>query len=317
VKLKSSNPQTAEIPSRFREVQHTPLMRSLVRGFVRAAGFLPVWLMRLLAVSLVLPIAIPLTGKNLRGIMANMARMDPGSSGSRRFLNAAAVYKNYSYYLIDLLYLSHDKMRVKEYRTTVTGGENLYKALNLGKGVVLLTSHLGNWEMGGEVIGDTGRKIHLVYAPDSSAIFERQRDLLRGGTSVEGVALKPGDLASLKLYRLLTQGELVALQGDRLQFDRGISVPFFGSPATFPQGAVRLAQLSGSPVVPIFIPLKGYKNYEIIIGEPLIMEPDQRVEENLARLLTVFERQIGRFKTQWYMFMPFWDIDRERLHNDT
>ena len=316
MKLKSSNLQTAEIPSRFREVQHNPLMRSLLRGFVRAAGFLPVWLMRLLAVGLVLPIAIPLTGKNFRGIKANMARMDPGSSGPRRFLNAVAVYKNYSYYLIDLLYLSHGKKRVKEYRTTVTGGENLYKALNLGKGVVLLTSHLGNWEIGGDAIGVTGKKIHLVYAPDSSAIFENQRNLMRGETQVEGVALKPGELVLLKLYRLLKQGELVALQGDRLQFDRGVSMSFFGSPATFPRGAVRIAQLSGSPVIPIFIPLNGYKTYEIIIEEPLVMEPDKPVEENLARLLTVFERQIGRYKTQWYMFMPFWDIDRERLNQN-
>jgi lauroyl/myristoyl acyltransferase len=311
--MKSPNPNTAEIPSRFREVQHTPLMRALVKGFVRSAGFLPVWMMRLLALSVVLPIAIPFTGKNFRGIMANMGRMDPQGSGLSRFLKAGAVYKNYSYYLIDLLYLSHGKMRIREYRTTVIGGENLYKALNQGRGVVLLTTHLGNWEMGGEAIGVTGKKIHLVYAPDSSSIFEHQRNLMRGETNVEGVALKPGELVSLKLYRLLEQGELVALQGDRLQFDRGVSMSFFGAPATFPQGAVRIAQLSGSPVVPIFIPLKGYKTYEIIIEEPLFMEPDRTVEYNLSKLLAVFERQIGRYRTQWYMFMPFWEKDQERL----
>jgi lauroyl/myristoyl acyltransferase len=311
--MRASNPNTAEFPSRFREIQHTPLMRRLLRGFVRSAGFLPVWLMRLLAVSVILPIAIPFTGNNFRGIMANMGRMDPGGSGVRRILNSWAVYKNYAYYLIDLLYLSHGKKRAREYRTTVTGGENLYKALKQGKGVVLLTTHLGNWEIGGEAIGVTGRKIHLVYAPDSSAIFERQRNRMRGETNVEGVALKPGEMVSLKLYRLLEQGELVALQGDRLQFDRGISMSFFGSPATFPQGAVRIAQLSGSPVVPIFIPLKGYKSYEIIIEEPLVMEPDKRVEYNLSKLVAVFERQIGKYRTQWYMFMPFWEKDQEKL----
>jgi lauroyl/myristoyl acyltransferase len=304
--MKSSTPNSAEIPSRFREVQHTPLMRALLMGFVRSAGFLPV--------SFVLPIAITLTGKNFRGIMANMGRMDPGGSGIRRFLYSWAVYKNYSYYLIDLLYLSHGKRRLREYRTTVTGGENLDKALKQGKGVILLTTHLGNWEIGGEAIGVTGRKIHLVYAPDSSTIFEHQRNLLRGETSVVGVALKPGEWVSLKLYRLLEQGELVALQGDRLQFDRGVSLSFFGSPATFPQGAVRIAQLSGSPVVPIFIPLKGYKTYEIIIEEPLVMEPDKRVEDNLSKLLAVFERQIGKYRTQWYMFMPFWEEDQKRLN---
>jgi KDO2-lipid IV(A) lauroyltransferase len=310
--MKSSNPDTAEIPSRFREVQHTPLMRTLLRGFVRSAGFLPVWMMRFLAVSVVLPIAIPFTMKNFRGIMANMGRMDPGGSGVKRILNSWAVYKNYAYYLIDLLYLSHGKKRAQEYRTTVTGGENLYKALKEGKGVVLLTTHLGNWEIGGEAMGVTGRKIHLVYAPDSSPIFEQQRNRMRGETNVQGVALKPGEMVSLKLFRLLEQGELVALQGDRLQFDRGVSMSFFGAQATFPQGAVRIAQLSGSPVVPIFIPLKGYKSYEIIIEEPLVMEPDKRVEFNLSKLVAVFERQIGKYRTQWYMFMPFWEKDQER-----
>jgi lauroyl/myristoyl acyltransferase len=215
--------------------------------------------------------------------------------------------------LIDLLYLSYGKGRAREYRTTIIGGENLFKALKQDKGVVLLTAHLGNWEIGGEAIKVTGKKIHLVYAPDSSTIFEHQRNLMRSETSVEGVALKPGELVSLKLYRLLEQGELVALQGDRLQFDRGVSVSFFGSPAIFPQGAVRIAQLSGSPVLPIFIPLKGYKNYEIIIEEPLVMEPDQRVEYNLSKLAAVFERQVGKYRTQWYMFMPFWEKDQERL----
>ena len=151
--MKSSNPDTAEIPSRFREVQHTPLMRALLRGAVCSARFLPVWLMRLLAVSVVLPIAIPFTGKNFKGIMANMGRMNPGGSRGGRILNSWAVYKNYAYYLIDLLYLSYGRARIREYRTTVTGGENLYKALKLGKGVVLLTTHLGNWEMGGKLLG--------------------------------------------------------------------------------------------------------------------------------------------------------------------
>ena len=59
--------------------------------------------------------------------------------------------------------------------------------------------------------------------------------------------------------------------------------------------------------------LKGYKNYEIIIEEPLVMEPDKQVEYNLSKLLAVFERQIGKYRTQWYMFMPFWEEDQERL----
>ena len=272
---------------------------------------MPVWFMRAIAAFIALPIAVPLTLKNFQAMVKNFRRMEPDGSWFKISLQALAVYKNYTYYLIDLLYLSHGQDRVENYAITINGGDNLWKALEKGKGVVLLTSHLGNWEIGGRAIRGVGKKIHLVYSPDSIDIFERQRNLMRGEESVQNVILKPGGLSSLTLYRLLEEGELVALQGDRLLFDRGIPIPFFGSLARFPQGPVRLAQLSGSPVVPIFIPMKGYKAYEIIIEAPLEMDPDRRIEDNLSRVISVFERHIGRYRTQWYTFRPFWDEDNK------
>jgi len=310
--MPTSSPHNAEAPSRFREVQHTPLMRALIRAFVLSTGFLPVWFMQAVAVLFVLPVAVPLTLKNFRGMMRNMRRMEPQGSRLKTVFRAWSVYKNYAYYLIDLLYLSHSPERLREYTLTKIGPENLGKALDLGKGVILLTTHLGNWEIGGKAFGERGKKIHMVYAPDSSDLFERQRNLMRGQKGVQSLALKPGEMAALELYRLLKCGECIAMQGDRLQFDRGVSVPFFGAPATFPQGMVRIAQLSGSPIVPIFIPRKGYKAYDVIIEAPLRMDPKQSLADNLTHIVSVFERHIGRYKTQWYTFIPFWDEDRER-----
>ena len=309
--MAAPHPYNVEVPSRFREVQDTSLMRRLLRMFVRAAGFLPVWFMRFLAASVGLPIAIPLTYKNFRGIVKNLRRMDPRATRFRMAVDAWSVYKNYAYYLIDLLYLSHGQERVREYSFTITGRENLWQALEQGEGVILLTSHLGNWEIGGLALGDLGKTVNLAYAPDSSEIFERQRSRMRGGERVQSIILKPGGLNSLRIYRLLEAGELVALQGDRLLFDRGLRVPFFGASARFPQGPARIAQLSGSPVVPIFVPMKGYKAYEIIIDPPLEMEPGRSLEENAAKIVSVFEGRIRKHRTQWYTFEPFWEADQE------
>jgi KDO2-lipid IV(A) lauroyltransferase len=304
-----NTPQTAaiEAPSRFREFQDTRPVRALIKGFVRASGFLPVWFMRFFALAFVLPLAIPLTRSNFRQVCANLRRLHPQSPRRQQILEACSVYKHYAFYLIDLMYLSHGPERAAEYTVTVTGSENLYRALEGGQGVLLLTSHLGNWEMGGKALAGIGKKIHVVYSPDSSDLFEHRRSLMRGEEQVIGLGLRAGGLASLSLYRLLTGGELVALQGDRLLFDRGLPVSFFGSPARFPQGPVRLAQLAGSPVVPIFIPMKGYKSYEIIIEAPLEMKARDRTEDNLARLVSVLERYIGRYRTQWYTFRSFWE----------
>jgi phosphatidylinositol dimannoside acyltransferase len=300
-------PSAVEAPSRFREFQNTFPVRSLIKGFIGASGFLPVWFMRLLALAVVLPLAIPLTGSNFREVLENLQRLNPAGTPWQRFREAWSVYAHYAFYLIDLMYLSHRPERAREYTVTVSGSEHLFQALEQGKGVLLLTSHLGNWEMGGRALAGIGKKIHVVYSPDSSDLFERRRTLMRGGEHVQGLELREGGLASLTLYRLLVRGELVALQGDRLLFDRGLPVSFFGFPARFPQGPVRLARLSGCPVVPIFIPMKGYKAYEIIIEAPLEMAAQERTEQSLARLVSVFERYIGRYRTQWYTFRSFWE----------
>ncbi|MBI5583312.1 MAG: lysophospholipid acyltransferase family protein [Deltaproteobacteria bacterium] len=310
IQVMATTPSTTiEAPSRFRELQNTFLGRGLIKAFVRASGFLPVWFMRLFALGIVLPLAIPLTRTNFQEVRGNLRRMDPGKSGFKRALEACSVYKNYTYYLIDMMYLSHGPERAREYSVTITGGENLWRALEKGTGVLLLTSHLGNWEMGGRALAGIGRKIHVAYAPDSSNLFEHRRSLMRGDEAVHSVILKPGGMTSLTLYRLLADGELVAIQGDRLLFDRGLPVSFFGSPARFPQGPIRLAQLSGSPLVPIFIPMKGYKSYEIIIEAPLEMAAQDRTEDNLARVVSVLERHIGKYRTQWYTFRSFWEAD--------
>jgi KDO2-lipid IV(A) lauroyltransferase len=300
---------TIEAPSRLRKVQNTFPVRSLIKGFIGASGFLPVWFMRLLALGIVLPIAVPLTRANFRQVKENLRRLHPDGSRLQRIREVWSVYRHYTFYLIDLMYLSHGRGRDREYRVRITGGENLFRAREQGKGVLLLTSHLGNWEIGGRALAGIGEKIHVVYSPDSSDLFERRRSLMRGNGNedVHSVGLKAGGLTSLTLYRLLARGALVAIQGDRLLFDRGLPVSFFGFPARFPLGPVRLAQLSGSPVVPIFIPMTGYKSYEIIIEAPIDMDAQARTEDNLSRLVAVLERYIGRYRTQWYTFRSFWE----------
>lgn len=68
-------------------------------------------------------------------------------------------------------------------------------------------------------------------------------------------------------------------------------------------------------VVPVFIPITGYKSYEIIIEEPIAMEknpnPQLELKINLSKIVKVFEKYIALYSTQWFTFMPFWEKDKE------
>ncbi|GAB4490056.1 MAG: hypothetical protein OHK006_22450 [Thermodesulfovibrionales bacterium] len=305
-----------EAQSTFRVFQHTRPFRLLLKGFLAATRWLPVWLLRCVGffVAIVFVLFNP---ANFRAIMGNLRIILPGKSSLAYAAMAFGVFINYAFYLIDLFHLSHDTARFRNYRVAIRGLEHLPRAQDRKGGIILLTTHLGNWEIGGLALSARGRKICVVYSPDSSGLLEDQRRRIRLVDAVEEVALSAGGFSSLRLLRLLQEGKAVALQGDRLTFDSGVSVPFFGRPALFPKGPIKLALVSGSVILPVFIPITGYKSYEIIIEEPVVVEPMQggrgELEKNLLKIIKIFERQISRYPTQWYTFMPFWeDGDEER-----
>lgn len=308
------NHNTAESPSAFRRLQHTTPLKMLIGGFLYATKYLPLWFLRYAGIPFVIFFII-LNYKNFIAIQKNLKNINSELSVFDLISSAFAVFKNYSFYLIDLFYISHDIQRIKKYRIKITGIENLEDAVNTGKGIILLTSHIGNWEVGGLVVASLGKEINIVYSPDSSILLESQRRLMRTAKGIREIALKPGGFSSIKLLRILSEGRIIALQGDRLLFDSGVTMPFFNKTAIFPKGAIKLGIITDSIIVPVFIPITGYKSYVIIIERPIAMEkdpnPELELKINLSKIVKVFEKYIALYSTQWFTFMPFWDKDKE------
>ena len=310
----------AEAQSVFRKFQHTLPFRLLVRGFLTATKYLPVWLLRIIG-RLFVVIFIVFNFDNYRAIRRNLSKIRPGLISFAYSYRAYEVFKNYSYYLIDLFHLSHGPERLEKYTFTIRGIEHVETALGSGRGVVFLATHLGNWELGSLKLCCRDRKIHVVYSPDSSSLLGSQLSYLRHADGVQEVPLKAGNFSSLKLLRILQEGGVVGLQGDRLTFDSGVAIPFFGHDALFPKGPVKLALVSDSIVIPIFIPITGYKAYTIIVEEPVIMDrsssSSDELKTNLLKIITILEKYISAYPTQWFTFMPFWEEDKKELQNKT
>ncbi len=300
---------TVEPPSVFRSFQHTVPFRILIAGFRFSTRHLPVWLLRLAGIPFVF-FFIALTFKNFWAVIGNLRLINPEISVLKAVFSAAAVFKNYSFYLIDLFYISHDLNRVREYKLEIKGLENIQEANKFSKGIILLTSHVGNWEIGGLALSSTGKEINIVYSPDSSEVLESQRSLMRSAVGVKEIPLKNGEFSSLKLLRILQDKGIVALQGDRLLFDTGVQMRFFTKPAFFPKGPVKLALAAESIVLPVFVPLAGYKSYKIIVEKPVIAkeyaDKEKELKMNLDEIIYVFEKYIKEYSTQWFTFMPFW-----------
>jgi lauroyl/myristoyl acyltransferase len=194
-----------------------------------------------------------------------------------------------------------------------SGDERLVAASRDGRGAILLTAHVGNFELGGLFLAQLGLKVAAVYVPDPSPVVERHREDARRMLGVRGLPIDTSPFAFLPVRKALEENIFVAIQGDRDVSGTGRRMPFFGKSASFPVGPFRLAQASGAPIFPVFVLQEDDGRYRTIVEEA-IRVPNVRGEEGdaavvaaLASFVASMERTIRAYPSQWYLFTRFWE----------
>jgi Kdo2-lipid IVA lauroyltransferase/acyltransferase len=194
---------------------------------------------------------------------------------------------------------------------SVIGFSRIVEGRLAGKGVLLVTAHLGNWEIGGLMLAQVREPIHVVLVPDLFSGVERIRRRLHERAGVIEIPVDRSIAPTLSVLRALEGNSVVAMQGDRDFDNTGVAVRFFGREAYFPRGPLRVAMATGAAVLPAFIVRVPDGRYRAIIEEPLPIQRqgprDFALKTNLERYVAVLERYVRLYPDQWYCFYPFWD----------
>jgi lauroyl/myristoyl acyltransferase len=194
---------------------------------------------------------------------------------------------------------------------SVVGYSRIVEAREQGNGVLLLTGHLGNWEIGGLMLAEMRQPIHVVLVPDIFPAVERARRALHERAGISEIRVDRSFAPTLAVLRALKSNAIVAMQGDRDFNNTGIAVPFFGKEAFFPRGPLLMAMSTSATVLPAFIVRVPDGRYRAIVEAPLaiVKEGDREtaLAENVRRYVTILERYVALNPEQWYCFYPFWD----------
>jgi KDO2-lipid IV(A) lauroyltransferase len=187
------------------------------------------------------------------------------------------------------------------------GAEHITAALAQGKGAILLTGHLGNWEMAGARIAAEGFPV--------VAIARAQRD-----STITDYILKTREATGMKIYHresavrasllALRGNELVGMLMDQNAGDDGVFVDFFGRLASTAAGAAVFALKTEAPVLPTFGYRKPDDRHVITIDAPVPLtrtgDHKQDVLENTARYTKVVEEKIRAHPEQWFWLHKRW-----------
>jgi len=269
------------------------------------AGLLPVSLCRMIG-KLVVAIVYAFSKKDRQGLAHNLAlAFDRLPTDPFIRQTVRRIFYNYGQYMADFFIMPQlPPAKVQRYFNTVYGEEYIHSALAQGRGVILLSAHIGNWEFGSIMMRLADYSLAVVALPHNTSATNALVNKLRKDAGIKIIELTGSPFAGIDILRHLRQNGVVAMVGDKDFFGSGQPTRFFGQSVNFPVGPIALALQSGAALIPAFV-LRGQDGRYFGLTEKAIpLQSEGRREEviasNLAKITRVFEKYIRRYPDQWY-----------------
>ena len=276
----------------------------LWRRLARWGSSGPEWFVRA-APPVVGVIACALAGERRRFVGENLRRVQGPRGAVREQLDVARTFCNYASCLTEVLGSGSPRGRVPE--AVVWGELHLSDALADRRGIVIATAHTAGWESAGPLLSrDHGLRVMIAERAERDP---RARAIQDGARTTQGLLVAHvGDdpFSALPLARHLREGGAVALQIDRSPpQQRSREVTLFGARGLVPEGPLRLAALTGAPIVPIFAARTGHKRYLVHVEAPIRVARaagDAELDAAAQSLAGSLEAFVRARPTQWFHF---------------
>jgi lauroyl/myristoyl acyltransferase len=233
--------------------------------------------------------------KQRKGLRYNLSRL-LGVSGDELDRLTWETFKNFSSTL-------HDFFFPEGVHLDVPDRAKLEKTRREHGGVIVLTFHMGHWELGARTMREWGWPVSAVHQPYHNKRFKKMVESRRApGVSFISV----GHDAAKGIRAALKRGDMVAILGDHPFGEEGSMVNILGHDVLWPKGPVLLAVKEKAPIHIAVVVRTASRRYVGIVSDALIPKSKSRAE--VDRLIKEVGHKFGmlltQFPTQWYRFAP-------------
>lgn len=230
--------------------------------------------------------------------------------GYTRFRALISVYRNYYVFGQTLI----DKIVVmagipNRFTFHFDGEENLHQMVAGGRGGILLSAHLGNWEVAGHLFTRLQTRINIVMFDGEHQRIKDYLAGITGGRHVNVIVLKD-DLSHIyAIHDALSKQELVCMHADRfMEGNKTADMRFLGETARFPIGPFLLASTFRVPVSLVFAFKETGRHYHLYATEPKVYQGAKQggLEQSMQDFVTVMEEKVKLYPLQWFNYYDFW-----------
>jgi lipopolysaccharide heptosyltransferase II len=194
-------------------------------------------------------------------------------------------------------------------RVTTEGVDQVHRQLRAGRPVVLVLSHLGNWEFLAQILPQ-----YFSYAPRLSTVYQKLGNryldrFVREQRARFGVELFDRSEGFQEAIRLLREGGMIGILSDQHAGDHGLWTPFFGRLASTSPLPALLCKRTGASLIAISIYTDGPGNWRLVFSPPF-GSPNDSVPALTAEMNEVIAQEIRRAPEDWFWVHNRWKTPR-------
>ncbi|MEW6096231.1 MAG: lysophospholipid acyltransferase family protein [bacterium] len=220
---------------------------------------------------------------------------------------AINTFRNFGKSMIEFISLAKINKDNVDNFVTIKGLENLDEAKKRGKGIIILSGHLGNWELMAKALILKGYPLNIMVRRQKNILVEGLIEEKRDESKVKTLSHK---IAPREILQLLKNNEIIGMIADQDGGEKGVFIDFFGRPASTIPSPVVFTMRSGADLIPIFDIRQKNNHHLIIIESPyqLISTSDIKkdVVDNTQVLTKMLESYIQQYPDQWFWLHNRW-----------
>lgn len=196
--------------------------------------------------------------------------------------------------------------------TEITGYDQVAALSGEGKGFVLLTSHVGNWQTVMHSLERLGKTVHLLMRPEENPALRNAVQVDAEASQVKIISPDQHLGGMVEVMQALEQGDIVSIMGDRTYGADGVDVRFMGDSARFPYSAFHIAASADCPIVVLLSSKTGVNSYSVnmadVLWPKLVRGTDRKTQlqacvQNYAGIL---ENYLLAHPLQYFIFHDIW-----------
>ena len=198
----------------------------------------------------------------------------------------------------------------KKFKVEVEGMDIFSSLASRDEGFVMMSSHIGNYEIAGySLVSDTKTINAVVYGYEKQSVTDNRNNMFRK-TNIRMIGIREDMSHLFEIDRALAAGDIVSFPSDRyMGATKTITAPFLGQEAKFPMGPFSVATMRGLDAIAVNTMKEGSRSYRIYV-RPLEYDKSASRKEQIRQLSAAYiaekEKRVRQYPAQWYNFFDFW-----------